>query len=461
MGNPPRQLYDWKRFDAAMKERARQLACTDYVRDAGLVPTSVGTHSASFNIRCPAPDHEDRNPSCNIQPDGFRCFACDVYGDIFDLIRLVEGVDYFSDQVRRALSHQGISYDEEREAFLEQESARIKASTKSQRSPSPPKESPGHARDKAATDEPGGGDEDMSEAPHATPADETSAATHNPPVDDTAQTGEDQEGAGALALTGASAVWTYLLDAFTLDAVGIRFLDERQIPAAFARAHGLKSCSYEAWAVRVEGAIKRFGEKACDRAGVLSEKKRAHPYLEHMLLLPSYHEGRLMGLRFRRLSHDVTYGGVKYLSLKGSDNQVEMPFLATHDGLPVGTGPHRGVLYVVEGELDTLSIRSVGRAAIGAPGALTWRPEWVEGWATIPHVVILKDADPEGITAAEKFVGRIHGAASRAHGEAWCEQHLHVFATPSIEGAKDANDLLMISEATLVSTLEAFEEMLS
>jgi hypothetical protein len=45
-------------------------------------------------IRCPLPDHEDRNPSCHVYPTperGWRCFGCGRGGRIYDLASLLEG----------------------------------------------------------------------------------------------------------------------------------------------------------------------------------------------------------------------------------------------------------------------------------------------------------------------------------------------------------------------------------
>lgn len=38
-------------------------------------------------VRCPAPGHEDRHPSCRIggeDPTLWRCFACEAAGSIYD-----------------------------------------------------------------------------------------------------------------------------------------------------------------------------------------------------------------------------------------------------------------------------------------------------------------------------------------------------------------------------------------
>lgn len=52
---------------------------------------SVG--SARWKGRCLAPDHEDKTPSMSVKVDTqtFRCFGCGAYGDVIDLVKLVEG----------------------------------------------------------------------------------------------------------------------------------------------------------------------------------------------------------------------------------------------------------------------------------------------------------------------------------------------------------------------------------
>lgn len=43
-------------------------------------------------ISCPSPDHEDRNPSCDLFPDGFKCWSCGTYGDKLDYYCLINGL---------------------------------------------------------------------------------------------------------------------------------------------------------------------------------------------------------------------------------------------------------------------------------------------------------------------------------------------------------------------------------
>ena len=57
---------------------------------------AVKRSGATTLIRCPMPDHDDRNPSCSLKryPEGwaFKCFSCDASGDAVDLVKFVAGV---------------------------------------------------------------------------------------------------------------------------------------------------------------------------------------------------------------------------------------------------------------------------------------------------------------------------------------------------------------------------------
>lgn len=52
--------------------------------------------NATLAIRCPSPEHEDKNPSCMLMPEvnHFECKSCGVKGDVIELVRLVRGVDF-------------------------------------------------------------------------------------------------------------------------------------------------------------------------------------------------------------------------------------------------------------------------------------------------------------------------------------------------------------------------------
>lgn len=61
----------------------------DYLRSRGIeVPRDQGL------IRCFNPDHDDKNPSCQVSEDHFHCHSgkCGIDGDIYDAIRILEGI---------------------------------------------------------------------------------------------------------------------------------------------------------------------------------------------------------------------------------------------------------------------------------------------------------------------------------------------------------------------------------
>ena len=44
--------------------------------------------------RCISPNHEDKNPSCQIGKLTFYCFGCGITGDIYDAVLLLEGIPH-------------------------------------------------------------------------------------------------------------------------------------------------------------------------------------------------------------------------------------------------------------------------------------------------------------------------------------------------------------------------------
>jgi len=43
-------------------------------------------------VPCPAPDHEDRRPSCHVADRLFHCFSCGAAGSLYDLGALIFGI---------------------------------------------------------------------------------------------------------------------------------------------------------------------------------------------------------------------------------------------------------------------------------------------------------------------------------------------------------------------------------
>lgn len=62
-------------------------------------------------FRCINPEHDDNHPSCiiynNPWGDYIKCFSCDLYGDIFNLVGLLENIPEFSNQLKFLISFYG------------------------------------------------------------------------------------------------------------------------------------------------------------------------------------------------------------------------------------------------------------------------------------------------------------------------------------------------------------------
>jgi len=45
-------------------------------------------------IRCFSPDHNDKNPSCQVTKNSFVCLSgnCGIRGDIYDAVAILEGI---------------------------------------------------------------------------------------------------------------------------------------------------------------------------------------------------------------------------------------------------------------------------------------------------------------------------------------------------------------------------------
>lgn len=72
-------------------EIKRRLNAQAYARAAGITPSAQS--GERWIVRCPRPEHEDRNPSAAIYADGWKCFGCGAGGDALDLVATVEGLD--------------------------------------------------------------------------------------------------------------------------------------------------------------------------------------------------------------------------------------------------------------------------------------------------------------------------------------------------------------------------------
>ena len=405
--------YDWDHFDRSIRARALELTCPQLLAHKGLVPAGKRGR-ARFKIRCPSPAHPDRTPSCSIRPKRWRCFGCGRKGDVLDLIGLLDGLDGFGDQLRAALRYQGLDYDQERQAFLDAERARCA-------SPEPPL--PWHPT-------PGCAPALGPDAPASRVQDSPSAAS--PP-------GHEGEAAPReVDPAQRHTLWERVLADLVLEPQAADYLASRGLSPQLARSVGLVSADYESWARAVEAAAAELGAELVESCGLRSRSGSPHPYLRWMLVLPCASATQLRGARFRRLSQDTTYEGVKYLSPVGASNRPGIPFV-------VGPGARTHRLWIVEGELDALSLAATGRYAWGIPGAHTWLEAWCPRLEAVEHLHLVEEAEAGASSAAADFVATIQDSLRDHFGSEWVDARVHL---ESIErdGRVDCNTLLACGE---------------
>lgn len=208
---------------------------------------------------------------------------------------------------------------------------------------------------------------------------------------------------------------------------GANYLSARGIDPSLASLLGVGAGDGRHWhELRGE-----YTEQELTAAGLLNSRGGIHPHYARGFLVFTYFTsdgGAVDSYRFRRIYEDSSH---KMLALCGPGPKE--PYLASVS-VPQARKSD-GVLYVVEGELDALSINQVGRWAIATPGASVWKHRWCEGWEQL-RVVVLADADEAGLGLAE----RIARSALKVQGAEWVERNLEL-CTPSAVGA-DPNDLL-------------------
>ena len=98
-----------------MRSRAKQLSCLDVLTIHGLRKG----RGSNQQICCPV--HDEKRSSCSVRERSFKCFSCGAQGDVLDLVGALEGLEDYRAKLTRVLAHQGIDYDQEREAFIARE----------------------------------------------------------------------------------------------------------------------------------------------------------------------------------------------------------------------------------------------------------------------------------------------------------------------------------------------------
>lgn len=420
------RTYDWNRFDALMRERVRaELDCLHVIERLGQ-PSNRPERAGARWAHCPSPEHEDRNPSCQVKATRFRCFSCGAQGDVFNLLGLIEAGPSFRDQMQLALTLLGVDIEAERCAFMDRERRELPHPL-----PSP--------SEKATTPTCG----ELHRLPSAPP--------HAEPVRSSLE------------------LWGRVVCNLVLEQEEALYLErERGLDEGLAQAVSLKSCDADTWRELLMDLAAEYTVEECLASGLYLTRSgepaprhisdlRVHPWSQRLLLIPYGVAGRIMGLRFRQMGEARAYEGARYLGLIGASNQISTPYLGDERGIAqLPLMGRRRLLYLCEGELDALSLIACGRHALGMAGAHTWRAAWATHWhERYSRVILFEDDDPASTQAVPAWRAGILQSLTELHGAEWVARCVHRTSARGYPDCKDANDLL--SRGYLEAHLENFE----
>lgn len=397
------------RFDTELKAYLReQLDCRQLVRDANMVPPRQARASGSKRliIRCPSPHHEDKNPSCAVFPDGFKCYACQARGDVFELLGHIELIHSFHEQIDRAAGMLGIDHKKTLAAYLRHAEAHGSAPSLH--------EAICNASGTATT-------------PLAPVRVSTPTPQPDPPTGPSASTLD---------------VWASLFGLLprTITPACAQWLErERGLDANLVRACAVREADGETWSNTLEALEEEYSGEALEEAGLINSKGLFHPRPQTMLVIGYPNRDNYpIGVRFRFAEVDR---GPKYMSVCGAHNRARAPYMGAEDGLPLLECSHRPI-WITEGEFDALALMSIGQVAMGVPGALRFIPEWVDAWeARRAPVIVFADADRDGVRASQDFEHTIREALEARVDPKWVERWFRVVRIPAKHGAKDPCDL--------------------
>lgn len=121
-----------------------------------------------------------------------------------------------------------------------------------------------------------------------------------------------------------------------------------------------------------------------------------------MLAIPYYTvEKQVVSIRFRTIDPDDRRP--KYLQPPGSEITIyNMPALAKRSK----------TIIITEGEIDCMTLDKMGYAAIGMPGANSWKPHYARALDSYERVIVWGDPDEAGQKFNETIMASIRRATS-------------------------------------------------
>lgn len=418
---------DWARFDADMIARIKAaLPLADLLPALG---ATKGRERGKWScLVCGSSD------GLQLYSDGHaHCYASCASGrDALDLLGAVYGADMGA-KVRAGAQLARIDYEGERAAFLGREPERGAPAAPSLPAP-------------------------VRRAHRGAPrweqlADDAELLGHQRP--------DAEQFASAQLKDEARAVLVWMRgQVVELDDWAARWLEgERGLDPQMCLAFGLVSCTAPRWRELVHAAAGRFGADVVKVAGVMRAEDGEHhregdpfPRVPRFIIMPNVIEGgaALDALRFRNPAPSSPH--LKALALlnpaaltPGLSWALERPYLETWALEMART--HDLPLYVCEGELDALSMWQMGRPALAAPGAKSWRAGWCASWAGLSRVVVVADQDARaGAELAQSIGAAMVGELGRDEARRLLGGTGTARRARAGSGYKDPNDLLRAGE---------------
>lgn len=400
---------DIPRLKRDIKDRANPLDVYRHLHPAPEI-------SRSGNVRCPSPHHEDTDPSMSLDESTgrFHCYVChnsgDGGGDVLDLWAFAHGREAtgesFKRTVRELADFCGLTLDAYR---LDGDDSSTAGADRSL---------------------PSAGLERMA-----------------PEGRDWSDVRDAMEMERKIEL-GHQTIRTIWRNIDGIDDRGRAYLgDQREIDPDFADARGVRSLTRD----RLHDIINHFDETALRAAGLATYLTRPdwdtppdRHCLEHGLVFaymrPEEEGLQLDTLRFR----------------KSSPGHNVRSLASTFDvwpGLPKGTAPHQPTLpylgwdapdvadvysrpiFIVEGEIDALSIAQTSRPVMGTISASTWRDPWCDLWGD-HDVIVLADGDQPG----EQLAHTVKRRARKVRGDDWFRRHFDARQLTLDGDPADTND---------------------
>ena len=208
---------------------------------------------------------------------------------------------------------------------------------------------------------------------------------------------------------------------------------QRGIPEALAREAGVRPLPGNYWRQLLED----IGPERAVEAGIWNvERSCVHPH-SSSIMFPYWHRTESGDVEFDTLRFREPKPGALVLSLCSNSSAIpagiaptspRSPYLAP-DAIPRAREAGKP-LYVVEGEIDALSLWRTGRFAIGVPGVQAWHDGWTKQLRGLEHVIVLGDRDDSG--AGEGFVQDVRRSVQTTFGTRWKRTRFtgRIFSSP-------------------------------